>query len=254
MRGLGTCFIALSLSCGGGFPLENVGDASTDANGGTDVSTASDTATSDAPVSNCKTVPPSNNCGLDPQCGCGSQGTCDVNYPASDNGETVCVQSTGNGQIGAICSDTAQCAPGLSCWSQACRPYCTTVDAPCNVAGTNDCYQVFLPSTSTPIPNASVCGINCKLDDLYSCGGDENGCIYYTDSNGNQTDCSGLGSYNTVSCTESAPFCAPGYACLVDDTCEPWCEVDDPACAGDSQCTEFDPALIVQGIEYGVCQ
>src|SRR5437764_632731 len=51
----------------------------------------------------CKTVPPNNRCGLDPQCGCGSNETCDVTNEAT--GATSCVTG-GGATLGRPCSQT----------------------------------------------------------------------------------------------------------------------------------------------------
>src|SRR2546430_1890124 len=76
---------------GGGISLDSGGDAMQ----GMDGSMQFDSG-------NCKTVPPSNVCGLDPQCGCGAMGTCDVDFQKLD-GTTSCVQSMGSGQIKSVC-------------------------------------------------------------------------------------------------------------------------------------------------------
>jgi hypothetical protein len=100
------------------------------------------------------------------------------------------------------------------------------------------------------IPNATLCQINCVLDDLYSCGGGTAGCVYLGT---NQTDCRDLTPYNTSTCT-TVGLCAPGYVCLSTYQCAPWCQVDMDDCDNGLQCYSFAPAVIVQGIEYGSCQ
>src|SRR5262249_31481256 len=58
----------------------------------------------------CKTTPPNNKCGLDPQCGCGANETCDVTNDAS--GATSCV-SAGGATLGRPCQQTGDCLAGL---------------------------------------------------------------------------------------------------------------------------------------------
>lgn len=236
---------AATVACGNGFPALAPGDAGSD---GTSDDVGVD-AVPDAPsdTNGCKTVPPSNICGLAPQCGCGPQATCDVDYPTHSDGTTVCVTSVGTAGIGSTCTATFNCAPGLACWGGVCRPYCSTVGLDCGINGTGQCEQEY--NGAQAIPNATVCEINCKLDDLYACGGGTNGCIWV---GGDQTDCANLAAYDQFSCTAQAPFCAPGYSCLQDYSCAPWCEVSLDNC-GALQCTPFNTPFVVQGIEYGVC-
>ena len=93
---------------------------------------------------------PSDPCGLDPQCDCPSQETCDL-----DGGEgTICVVS-GNALAGHGCTTTASCAPGLTCSNGVCRPYCTlTVDAGCNakLAEGGACVSAVLGDDGGPLP------------------------------------------------------------------------------------------------------
>jgi hypothetical protein len=196
----------------------------------------------------CFTVGPTHACGLAPQCGCDSQSTCDVDYPTHADGTVQCVQSTSGAGIGSYCATTSGCAPGLACWGSVCRPYCATPGLSCGNALLDNCEQWY--ESQQAIPNATVCEIDCKLDDLYACGGGENGCIYY---NANETDCLNLGPTSSVSCTPQNPNCAPGFACLTNYTCAQWCEVALDNC-GNLQCTPFNTPFVVHGIEYGVCQ
>ena len=197
----------------------------------------------------CVRVAPNFLCGLAPQCGCGPQETCDVDYPAKSTGETRCVQSTANGAIGSRCTLTSQCAVGLACWNSTCKPYCAKENTPCGLPKTNTCAQLY-DTQNAPIPNATVCGINCRLDDPTTCGGSPNGCIW---TGGNDTDCFDLSKYNTFSCSQQSPWCAAGYICLQNNTCAKACEVGKGFC-GNLYCTPFGSAFIVQGVEYGVCQ
>lgn len=234
------------VGCGNGFPILAADDDGTDAAG---LDSAADAAGVDAAeAGSCKTVPPADICGLAPQCGCGPDGTCDVDYPTHSDGTTICVASTKKAGIASGCGTTSDCGVGLTCWSHVCRPYCPTVGLDCGIAGTGQCEQEY--SETQAIPNATVCEISCALDDLYACGGGTNGCIWV---GGDQTDCVDLSPYNQTSCSNQSPQCAPGYSCLQNDTCARWCQVSLDDC-GALQCTPFDTPLIVHGVEYGVCQ
>src|SRR5436309_784991 len=60
---------------------------------------SADASTPDA-ATQCTTVAPTNRCGLDPQCGCAMNETCDV---TADNGATSCV-TAGTGTLGRPCA------------------------------------------------------------------------------------------------------------------------------------------------------
>jgi hypothetical protein len=232
-----------SIACGGGLP--KLGSDAGAVDGASDVAAENDSATPDG---GCASVGPTHACGLAPQCGCDSHSTCDVDYPAHTDGTVHCVQSTSGAGIGSACSATAGCAPGLACWGSVCRPYCATPGLSCNNSALDDCEQWY--DSQQAVPNATVCEIDCKLDDLYACGGGENGCIYI---NANETDCLSVGPASSVSCSAQNPYCAPGYVCLTDNSCAQWCEVPLGNCANNLQCTSLSPAVVSHGIEYGAC-
>jgi len=195
----------------------------------------------------CKTVAPSNNCGLDPQCGCGA-GTCDVDTNAL-NGSTLCVNA-GSGQTGSPCTNTGDCAKGLTCaFRGVCRPYCSTDGADCGKANTSKCVQLQ-NGQSNPIPNFLVCRVNCTLDDTTSCGGSGRGCIYVdTDV----TDCFDVSQYGTATCSQNDPMCGPGYVCLTNNQCAKWCNINSPKCTGNTTCQMLQNPPTVNGKTYGVC-
>ncbi len=246
--GWGLLSSVLVLGCSGGLPSLGSDASTSDAASVvmTDTGSSKDSSASDS--GSCQTTPPSNTCGLSPQCGCPSGQTCDVDYPSHTDGTAHCVTSTGTGAPMSHCGTTQDCAVGLSCWGEVCRPYCSNLGVGCG-GGLGACEQ-FGTDDGTAIANASVCAINCKLDDLYACGGGSAGCVWNSPT---ETDCRDLTPYNSYSCTAQKPFCLPGYACLADDTCALWCEVALDNC-GAYQCTPFNTPFLVQGIEYGVCQ
>lgn len=193
----------------------------------------------------CKTAAPSNVCGLDPQCGCGASGTCDIDYQAQD-GTTKCVTSSGSGQIASKCASTSDCAPGLTCGLGVCRPFCSQDMSACSQAGTGTCVQ-FQDSQMKPIKNFIECLVKCKLDDPSSCGGGTEGCVYFS---GNDVDCRPVKT-NTGSCSSGDPMCSPGYVCLSDNVCHQWCQIGSNCQSG--ACQALQSSITVDNVQYGVC-
>jgi hypothetical protein len=203
-----------------------------------------------ADTGTCKVVPPSNICGLDPQCGCGSGGTCDIDFQTLD-GKTKCVQSTGMGMIASACKTTPECAPGLTCVFGACRPYCSQDMANCSQPGTNVCHQLTSGMAMMPIPNLLVCYIDCALDSATSCGGGNEACVY--GGNG-ATDCRDVTGANMATCNQTTAICSPGYVCLTNNTCKKWCKVGGNTCGGNMTCASLATKVIIKNVEYGICQ
>jgi hypothetical protein len=198
----------------------------------------------------CKRAPPSNVCGLDPQCGCGANETCDVDFQALD-GTTHCVAATGSGGVKSPCATTKDCPAGLSCVFKTCRPYCESEGVLCGKAGTNVCAQ--LTNGQAPIPNLKVCRLDCQLDDPNACGGNGVGCIYLDAKD--RTDCYPVGT--ALSCSPNQGFCAPGYNCVIlggtQYTCKRWCRMGGSSCTGGTTCQGFNPPVEVGGQTWGVC-
>jgi hypothetical protein len=189
-------------------------------------------------------------CGLDPQCGCSSTETCDVNGAA-----TECV-AAGNAPLAHGCVATASCAAGLTCFNGACRPYCSSSgDAGC---------EAKLPEGGTcvavegddggPLPNYDVCTFNCQLQDPNACGQNGSlsaGCI--ADGVGG-TDCEDMGLSGIGASCVYINDCLPGLVCT--GTCLQWCRiVASPSDCGDGEaCQAFGGgAVMANGIEYGYC-
>jgi hypothetical protein len=229
---------------------------------GTEADGAGDTGPSDAALDLnqpdtfdagfCATTPPSNLCGLTPQCGCGA-GTCDIDRNVT-TGATVCA-TAGATPRGQRCTTTAQCAQGNTCESGACRPFCAAVAAACNQAGTGKCVQAY--TASIAVPNFKVCEIDCALQDPNACGGSGEGCIY--DDLAGGTDCFPVGTATT--CSSASTDCAPGRVCVstgggTSYGCFRWCRVGSSGatdCAGTGTCTGFGTPVLVKGAEYGAC-
>jgi hypothetical protein len=198
----------------------------------------------------CARPSPSDPCGLDPQCGCSSSQTCEVTEPS-----TTCV-AAGNAPLGHGCTVTASCAPGLTCFNGACRPYCSsTGDAGCEakLPEGGACVAV-VGDDGGPLPNYEVCTFHCQLQDPSACGpnGSLNaGCIY--DGVGG-TDCEDVGLSGIGTSCQFLNDCLPGLVCA--GTCMPWCRVtQSPSDCGDGEaCQAFAGSPVVaNGVEYGYC-
>ncbi|MDB4941776.1 MAG: hypothetical protein JWP97_1310 [Labilithrix sp.] len=210
----------------------------------------------------CKAVPPNDKCGLDPQCGCGSNETCDVTNDT--NGATSCV-TAGAATVGRPCFQTGDCIAGLACVFGACRPYCGTALSKCTVAGTSLCVAV-LDGADKPITNKNVCTINCDpMNPAGVCG--TNAChwfdTYYAPEK--VTDCNYGGTTPALGTCVDTSDCQPGYACIdhpsskIGFECEKWCRVgQDSDCdqASGFRCKDVfgANAPVINGVKEGVCQ
>jgi hypothetical protein len=227
-------------------------EAATGVDASKDTSTTTDTGPQDTgpaiDVSNCVTSPPSNVCGVFPQCGCSSNQTCEVNQTALD-GTSSCIMA-GTKTTGQACTATAgQCASGLTCIWGECHPYCGTSGAMCTDPLTNYCVNLT-DSSNNPIPNLLICHINCQLQDPSACGGGGEGCIYFaTDT----VDCYPVGTSGTCSATNTE--CKPGDVCVQQGavyTCAPWCRIGMNDCTSGT-CNAFSMPPTVDGQQYGYC-
>ncbi len=189
---------------------------------------------------NCKTAPPSNACGVSPQCGCGANQTCDI----TDTAGTASCVSAGSKPMGSACSTTADCAVGLSCELGACHAFCSA-SGTCTDPKTDVCVNLQ-DGNGGDVPNLKICRMKCSLlSPAAACG--TGNCIATTNG---ETDCVGAGTSST--CSSSNPFaCSQGTICLTDNTCHKWCKVGTSCTSG--SCTALNPSVLVQGVEYGIC-
>jgi hypothetical protein len=208
----------------------------------------------------CQTVAPNNRCGLDPQCGCAANETCDVTNRST--GATSCV-TAGGGTLGRPCVQTGDCIAGLMCLYGACRPYCKTARSKCGVAGTGLCVE-FVDDQTKPVPNLSFCTINCDPREPAGVCGQNNAChwfaTYYAPAK--VSDCNFAGTKAELTQCEGDSECLPGYACvehprLKVKECERWCRV---GVAGDCkegfECKDVfgENAPVIANQKEGVCQ
>lgn len=230
-------------------------DAAKSADAGKDgapSSTSSD-AGAKPPTGPCTATPPSNVCGLVPQCGCASNQTCDVTDKAT--GGVSCVKA-GNKATGKPCTATKDCDVGLTCAYGTCRPYCAAVGQACTGSGLGPCEALYEQGAS--VPSTQVCSIKCDLHDPgAACG--SNNCVW--DSTTNVTDCDRAGSLAAFSPCSKYDDCKPGLACVTNPLygteCEPWCRI---GVAGDCPVLSFcqdvyrDKAPMVGSTKLGLCQ
>jgi hypothetical protein len=219
-----------------------------------------DASVPDAPET-CQTVAPNNKCGLEPQCGCANNETCDVTNETS--GATSCV-TAGGATLGRPCNQTGDCLAGLTCEYGACRPYCKTPRSKCGVSGTDLCVEI-LDGSSKPIPNKAVCTINCDPRvPAGVCG--TNAChwfaTYYSPSK--VSDCNFGGTVAALAVCKGTSDCQPGLACIDHPTygleCEKWCRIGQvPSDCGTDpkfKCKDVfgANAPVINGVKEGVCQ
>jgi hypothetical protein len=238
----------------GGTSSGGTSSGGTDA--GTDASVADaapDSAVVDA-GSACATVAPSNACGLAPQCGCAANQTCDVTNNTS--GAVSCVLA-GGGPSGSYCTTTSQCAKGLTCGYNTCRPYCPSVGAACVGAGLGQCTQYYDPSAGTPVTNSKVCTIACDLRSPASACGSNN-CIF--DTTINASDCDKSGTKALYDACTRYNDCQQGLSCVDHPAfgfeCEKWCRLGQNDCGIFESCTDVYGAAAPSsgGAKLGHCQ
>ncbi len=233
-------------------------DGGGSSSGGTDaaVDAAKDASVDAAPDagSTCATVPPSNTCGLAPQCGCAVNQTCDVTNKTS--GSVSCVLA-GGGTLGSYCTSTTQCAKGFTCGYNACRPDCPTVSAACVGAGLGVCTQYYDPATGTPVTNSKVCTVTCDLrNPSGACG--SNNCIW--DTTVNATDCDKTGAGALYSACSRYNDCQQGLGCVSHPIfgfeCEKWCRIGQNDCGLFETCKDLYGATapLSGGAKLGHCQ
>ena len=208
----------------------------------------------------CQTAPPNNRCGLDLQCGCANNETCDVTNESS--GATSCV-TAGGATLGRPCNQTGDCLAGLTCMYGACRPYCKTPRSKCTVSGTDLCVEV-LGANAKPVTNKTVCTITCDPRvPAGVCG--TNAChwfgTYYAPSK--VSDCNFGGTLAALAVCKGTSDCQPGLACIVHPKygleCERWCRIGVAGdCGTDPKFTCKDVFLgdapVINGVKEGVCQ
>jgi hypothetical protein len=203
----------------------------------------------------CKKAPPSNACGVVPQCGCAATETCDV---IDAKGNVGCV-AAGKAPMGYPCTSTPGCKQGLLCVFGTCHAPCNNPGSACTVAGTGACLQVNATG-GVAIPNLAVCLVACDPVSTTSCGGKTNAgtgvCLVGNDGT---TDCQEGGSVAENGACSPQAECGPGLVCIKPatgtDTCKRWCRVAQGKtdCGGSADCRGFQTKIMVGSVEYGAC-
>jgi hypothetical protein len=210
----------------------------------------------------CKTLGTNGKCGIDPQCGCAANETCDV---TASSGAVSCVTG-GSATLGRPCTQTGDCVAGLTCLYGACRPYCTNARSQCTGAGTELCVEE-LDNNNKPIANMNTCTITCDpLMPSAVCG--TNTCMWFDTlyAPAKVSDCNYPGTQGlNQGCPNSDYDCAPGLACHQapkhnnNYECEKWCHFS-PAVAGECgsgySCKDVFGAAapVFNGVHEGLCQ
>lgn len=201
----------------------------------------------------CATTPPSNACGLAPQCGCAANETCDITNKVT--GAVSCTLA-GGGPLASLCTTTSQCAKGFTCAYGACRPYCATVGAACTATpGAGKCTELYEPAGL--VPNGKVCTIPCDLRNPSPvCG--SNTCIW--DGSVSSTDCDKAGTKQLYDPCSTYNECAQGMACvnhpIFGPECERWCRIGQNDCGILETCEDVYGAAgpTSGGVKLGHCQ
>lgn len=206
--------------------------------------------------SGCRSVCPGSapgECDTVLQCGCPSTQGCYVGAtPAA-------CEPAGTGSHGELCD--VQCAPGAHCFDVAlgtagpvgvCRANCAT-DADCP-EGALCMWEI---GTTSGAPSGTrLCTQACDLATQSGCPAGT-GCHPLRPA-GTETflDCTAIGTVGQDgSCTATAD-CLAGHLCVTFTTggqrCARFCRYDSN-CSGTSRCVGLREPIVVDGVEYGVC-
>jgi hypothetical protein len=205
----------------------------------------SDTGVDSGPA--CVLTPPSNKCGIFPNCGCAGT-TCDF---VLDSGMTIeptaCTPSVGTATGGMPCTVTTDCAQGLTCVNGLCHEFCGSPGDPCT--------GIYSDCRNHNMTNAfNICGIRCNPTNATSCNGGE-GCVAVAAGSSLVTsDCEPVGSKTLGHSCANALDCAPGLNCVTTGSmsCKQWCTVGS-MCSGTVACAPYGTPITIDGTEYGYC-
>lgn len=195
----------------------------------------------------CVLTPPSNKCGIYPNCGCAGT-TCDF---VLDSGEanlpTACTPSVGAATGGQRCTVTTDCAEGLTCVNEMCHEFCANPGDPCT-----GIYSDCRNHDSTT--GFNVCGIKCDLTSSTSCG--TLGCVAVAAGASEATsDCEPVGTKTVGQSCTVVLDCAPGLNCVNTGSslCKQVCVSGTSTCPGSVACASLAAPIVVDGITYGYC-
>ncbi len=209
----------------------------------------------------CVLTPPSDGCGLSPQCGCNANETCDITIAV--NGAVSCVKA-GTKTLGRACMVTSECLQGFTCQFGSCRPFCAKVGASCTIAGTGVCIAAT-DASNVPMPNDRVCTLTCDPVSPDALCGAGNTCLWFPAlyAPAKVTDCSFPGDVVALAACTTDYDCVAGYACGNHPTkglqCEKWCRIGAAFaadCPGGFTCKDVYAANapVIGGLKEGLCQ
>jgi hypothetical protein len=241
----------------GGSSTGGTGGSSTGGTGGSSTGGTGGTATGG--TGGTCVAPVSGPCDTFPQCGCAPTEACDVQ--SLTTGSTACYTSQ-NLTLTSACATRGQCIAGASCVFRGCKGFCAS-NADCPNHG--ECFQVQYDDggTGKPSPHYTVCTDQCHPWNPTGTCGSGLACEPWSGlgENPGQSVCALTGAISTTSCSTANPFCAPGWACLGDNTCRKWCRVNTPGdCLSGQTCFGLvdtanpnNQGLFVGTTEIGVC-
>jgi hypothetical protein len=165
--------------------------------------------------------------------------------------------TAGTGKTGTACTLETDCAAGLTCSEDLCRPYCTSAEVGSNCTGTSGgaplgvCLQ-FDSTSDVPIPQDSFCLFKCSLWPN-SCPAGQ-GCIPFETIGGvYYSDCHVAGTVAPSGSCTSDSDCIAGSGCFGTTTgvCAQYCRTTTDCGAG--TCNTSSTAT-VNGVVYGICE
>jgi hypothetical protein len=196
-----------------------------------------------------------------PQCGCGTGQSCYL------VGAARTCAPTGTVPEGGSCTNANDCTTGNVCvnysatapYVQMCVHHCA-VDGDC--AGGGLCVGEIGDGAGGVVPGVRTCSRSCDPIAQSGCAAGLE-CTFFQERAGAMRlfrSCGlSVGTGGVFDPCIDEDDCAPGYACQdlglgFGPECTHWCNVGTGAgCSFGFVCYGFAPALIVGGVEYGVC-
>lgn len=201
-------------------------------------------------------TPPAASGQCDPFAPCGCKADENCFFTGATDGETRCVPAGGTAAFEA-CTKVEQCQRGHGCVSGVCKPFCQH-DGDCVASAGGSCDQLFVDEggSQKAISHAKACSARCDLRNPQAVCGAASGvsCLPMDDGS---TDCiGGFGSGVGMGACAGNDWkkCAPGHICIDGRDCLKWCRVKVSGdCSGGQRCWGLGDPIVLEGIEYGVC-
>jgi hypothetical protein len=167
---------------------------------------------------------------------------------------SVCSSSVGQGTAGGECEHDMDCAVGLGCIDDVCKPWCNPEEGGCGnwaeCQGLTDIVGAVgaIGVCEGTCPVAAVEGSTCGLLPNCGCAGGQS--CRVVESTG-RTECSVIGFGVEQGACESDFDCQSGLAC-VSGLCRPYCQLDAPQCPDSSPCFPlYYDDVPIEGV--GIC-